>query len=89
MKLITILNVVLSCSALLLTGLLISSNQQNIARQAQSQELILQIQHDQQTRQVTGKVATNIVKDMAQLSIQNQSLKQLLQNHGFNVQVRK
>jgi flagellar basal body-associated protein FliL len=89
MKPLSILNIVLACVTLLLTLLLISNNKQNRALQSEAQSLILQIQKNQKTLQVTGNVATRIIKDMAQLSVQNQNLNQLLQKHGFNVQVRK
>ncbi len=65
----------------------LASGNQKLQAEAQSQ--VFQIRTGQQTQQITGQVATNIVRDMAQLSLADVELRNLLQRHGFTVQVRQ
>jgi hypothetical protein len=74
---------------LIQVGLLVSTSNKVQSLQTEQREMLVQIQKNSQLRQVTGQVATNIVKDMAQLSLQNTNLRTLLNQHGFNVQVRQ
>jgi hypothetical protein len=70
-------------------GLLVATSSKVQSLQDEQREMLVQIQRNSQVRQVTGQVATNIVKDMAQLSLQNTNLRALLNKHGFDVQVRQ
>jgi hypothetical protein len=88
MKILSILNLVFAAASLLLCLLLLSTTGQVSTLQRDMQEKNLEIQKSSQVRQITGQAATNIVKDMARLSVENQNLRQLLAKHGFNVQVR-
>jgi len=89
MKLLSIVNLVLASVMLIQVGLLVAASNKIQSLEAQQREMLLQIQRNSQVRQVTGQVATNIVKDMAQLSLQNTDLRALLNKHGFNIQVRE
>lgn len=88
-SLIAKLNVAAGAVVLALTLWLVGLASGNQTLQTEAQSQVFKIRTGQQTQQVTGQVATNIVRDMAQLSLADQELRALLQKHGFNVQVRQ
>lgn len=89
MKILGIINSLIAGIALILVLSLIGTSKNVQSLQSESRSMTLQLQQNSQVRQVTAQVATNIVKDMAQLSASNENLRQLLREHGFNVQVRQ
>lgn len=82
------LNLAAAVVVLALTLWLVGLATTNQTLQSEAQSQVFKIRTGQQTQQVTGQVATNIVRDMAQLSLADQELRALLQKHGFTVQVR-
>ena len=85
MQYLTKLNALLGVTAVALVVMLILQNNANKALQSESQQQVLEIRSGQQTQQVTGQVAANIIRDLAQLSIANENLRDLLAKHGFQV----
>jgi Tfp pilus tip-associated adhesin PilY1 len=82
-------NLLAGATVLALAVWLVILGSGNQTLQAEAQSQVLKIRTGQQTQQITGQVATNIVKDMAQLSLADSELRGLLQKHGFTVQVRQ
>jgi hypothetical protein len=64
-----------------------SQNADNKALQLESQQQALKIRNGQQIQQVTGQVAANVIRDLAQYSIVNNNIRTLLENNGFQVKI--
>lgn len=88
-SLLSKLNLAAGIATLALTLCLIGLNSTNRDLQGEAQSQVFKIRTGQQTQQITSQVATNIVKDLAKLSLGDQQIRSLLQKHGFTVQVRQ
>ncbi len=64
---------------LVIVVVILSQNNRGIQNELQQQQQVIQ------QGQLTQQVGTAIVRDMAQLSLRNQRVKELLARHGYNI----